>query len=73
MFNIREIKGKPRKLDSLPRRFFTKVPSGWKKGKTILTRKRFNTLLDRYYELRGWDRYGVPTKGKLNDLGLSLD
>jgi len=28
-------------------------------------------LLDRYYELRGWDYYGIPSADKLEDLGLS--
>jgi aldehyde:ferredoxin oxidoreductase len=27
-------------------------------------------MLDEYYEFRGWDRDGVPTKSKLSELGL---
>ncbi|HPC56201.1 MAG TPA: aldehyde ferredoxin oxidoreductase C-terminal domain-containing protein [Methanolinea sp.] len=28
-------------------------------------------LLDEYYELRGWDKNGVPTRQKLEELGLA--
>lgn len=28
-------------------------------------------LLDDYYKLRGWDKNGVPTKEKLEELNLS--
>lgn len=31
----------------------------------------FEGMLDRYYELRGWDRNGVPTSQTLDRLGLS--
>ena len=27
-------------------------------------------LLDAYYEFRGWDKNGIPTKEKLSELGL---
>jgi aldehyde:ferredoxin oxidoreductase len=29
-------------------------------------------FLDKYYELRGWSREGVPTPQKLEDLGLGF-
>ena len=33
----------------------------------------FRALLDRYYDLRGWDRQtGWPTREKLEELGLEL-
>jgi aldehyde:ferredoxin oxidoreductase len=28
-------------------------------------------LLDMYYEQRGWDQNGIPTKEKLAELGLA--
>jgi aldehyde:ferredoxin oxidoreductase len=27
-------------------------------------------MLDEYYAARGWDKHGVPTGGKLKELGL---
>ncbi len=30
----------------------------------------FEAMLDRYYRLRGWDSQGIPTDGKLHELGL---
>jgi len=30
----------------------------------------FESMLDRYYELRGWDSHGVPTEDKLEELGI---
>lgn len=31
---------------------------------------KFDKLLDEYYELRGWDRNGIPTAATLSSLGL---
>jgi len=31
----------------------------------------FSEMLDEYYAYRGWDQNGVPTKGKLDELGLA--
>jgi aldehyde:ferredoxin oxidoreductase len=37
----------------------------------MLDKKRFINLMDKYYELRGWDKTsGWPTKQKLEELGL---
>ena len=30
-----------------------------------------NKMLDAYYKLRGWDKNGIPTRQKLEELGLS--
>ena len=30
----------------------------------------FDTWIDRYYELKGWNREGVPTRKRLQELGL---
>jgi aldehyde:ferredoxin oxidoreductase len=53
-FNIRE--GLTQEDDTLPRRFF-KEPI---EEARILKREDFDRLLGEYYELRGWDRRGVP-------------
>jgi len=31
----------------------------------------FQKSLEEYYTLRGWNKNGIPTKGKLEELGLS--
>jgi aldehyde:ferredoxin oxidoreductase len=39
--------------------------------KQSLDRQEFLGLIDRFYELRGWDRHtGWPTRAKLLELGL---
>ena len=45
------------------------VPSGPHKGEKIDPHK-WEQMLDEYYQLRGWDKNGIPTKKKLNTLGL---
>lgn len=66
-FNIRE--GLSRKDDTLPNRF-TKdpMPHGPGKGQVV----DLKSMLDNYYELRGWDlKTGIPKKEKLRELGLA--
>ena len=65
LFNLRE--GKSRKDDILPDRVLNQpFPSGLSKGYKI----EFDDLLDEYYEVRGWTNEGIPTKEKLEELGL---
>ncbi|CAG0974194.1 MAG: aldehyde ferredoxin oxidoreductase family protein [Candidatus Methanoperedens sp.] len=53
--------GFSRKDDILPERFF----------KTDgIDRNEFEKSLDEYYLQRGWDEFGVPTGGKLRELGI---
>lgn len=59
LFNIGA--GFSRKDDTLPERFFERGG---------LDRKEFETALDEYYNLRGWDENGVPTKEKLKELDI---
>jgi aldehyde:ferredoxin oxidoreductase len=67
-FNVREGFGK--KDDTLPQRFFTEsVPEGPVKGHPIRPGD-FDTMLNEYYELSGWDENGVPKREKLLELGL---
>lgn len=68
-FNIRE--GFGRKDDTLPARFAEPMPEGNSKNQSI-TGQELDKLLDEYYALRGWDRNGIPTAGKLEELGLEL-
>ena len=66
LFNIKA--GLGRKDDTLPPRMLNDpVPSGFAKGGVV----ELDVLLPQYYELRGWDKEGVPTKEKLESLGLS--
>ncbi len=67
-FNARE--GLDRKADTLPEKMFKPLkggPSdGWK-----LDRDEFESSLDTYYKMSGWDvETGVPARPKLEELGL---
>lgn len=67
-FNARE--GMTRKDDYPPQRFFEPIPSGPGKG-DCWDRENFDTLLDEYYTLRGWDtETGLPRRSTLRRLGL---
>jgi aldehyde:ferredoxin oxidoreductase len=61
--------GASRKDDRLPDRFFEPLEGGLLKGRT-LDRSEFETSLDLYYDMHGWDRNGIPTPGKLVELGI---
>ncbi|GFP28284.1 aldehyde ferredoxin oxidoreductase C-terminal domain-containing protein, partial [Candidatus Hakubella thermalkaliphila] len=37
----------------------------------VLSEEDLETMLQTYYELRGWDKEGVPTQKKLSSLGLA--
>jgi len=65
-FNIRE--GFTRKDDTLPRRMFTEpLQGGIRDGEIV---RKPDAIIDEYYEARGWDRDGIPTKETLTRLGL---
>jgi aldehyde:ferredoxin oxidoreductase len=68
MFNVRE--GISRKDDVPPSRMFSRLTSGRYKGSQI-TPTEFNKMLDEYYELRGWNKNGIPTKRKLMELDIT--
>ena len=62
--------GVSRKDDTLPARFLEEpLPAGAAKGHFV-SREELDTMLDEYYTLRGWDKNGIPTKEKLEELGL---
>jgi len=63
--NVRS--GVRRKDDTVSKLFFQKTaPAPYQ----TLDPDRFNKWIDRYYELRGWNSEGIPTKQTLQELGL---
>jgi aldehyde:ferredoxin oxidoreductase len=66
--SVRE--GITRADDCLPERFFEPLEGGLLQGKA-LRHEDFEGALDLYYDILGWNREtGVPTSGKLVELGL---
>lgn len=60
-----------RKDDCLPDRLFEPLEGGILKG-IALDREEFESGLDLYYEMLGWDSVtGIPLPGKLAELGIS--
>ena len=58
------------RMDVPPDRWFEEpLPKGALKG-AKLDRKKYDNMLHVYYERRGWDEHGIPTKTTLNKLGL---
>jgi aldehyde:ferredoxin oxidoreductase len=68
LFNVRE--GYRRKEDYLPARMYEELGSAPDTEERI-TREGYEASLSEYYKLRGWDEEGIPTLGKLEELGLS--
>ena len=69
-FNVRE--GITRKDDTLPRRFMEPLVGGPTDGQAI-SQEELDSMLDSYYEICGWDKEsGIPTKERLNQLGLGF-
>lgn len=63
--------GNGRTYDYPPARSWEdKIPTGPGTGKGI-SREQVEELLNDYYDSRGWDRNGNPTRALLEDLGLS--
>lgn len=59
--------GLTRADDTLPPRLLNDpAPSGTAKGRVC----ELTTMLDEYYELRGWNQHGEPTEATINRLGL---
>lgn len=67
LFNVRE--GVSRADDVLPPRLSEPLPSGATAGE-IITPEDLSKMLDEYYQLRGWDKRGIPLPETLNKLGL---
>jgi aldehyde:ferredoxin oxidoreductase len=69
LINTRE--GLTRKDDTLPWKVMNQPISddGPVKG-AVVTPAELNLMLDDYYQARGYDKQGIPTKEKLQELGL---
>ena len=69
-FNVRE--GFGRKQDTLPKRMLTEpLHTREAKGEGQIVSHQ-DEFLDKYYQLRGWTKDGIPTAPKLKELGLDL-
>jgi len=67
-FNARE--GITRKDDVLPARLMEPLTEGLYKGQAI-PEAELESALDAYYQVRGWDKeFGIPTRSRLEQLGL---
>lgn len=67
LFLVRE--GIARKDDTVPQKFFRPWTHGPKAG-TKIEADPFEKLLDRYYDLHGWDRNGIPISESLRKLKI---
>ncbi|MBL7211847.1 MAG: aldehyde ferredoxin oxidoreductase family protein [Desulfobacteraceae bacterium] len=68
-FNVRE--GLTRADDTLPERLLTEPLKGGASKGHFISREELDQMLDEYYAERGWDvETGVPTREKLEELGL---
>jgi aldehyde:ferredoxin oxidoreductase len=66
----REIPQFGRTWDYPPDRWFEEPLSQGKMKGVKLDREKYDQMLSWYYELRGWDKNGIPTKETLDNLGL---
>jgi aldehyde:ferredoxin oxidoreductase len=65
LFNLKA--GFTKADDTLPERLLKEpLPNGPAKGMVV----QLDTMLNEYYEVRGWDESGVPTAEKLEELSL---
>ncbi len=67
-FNVRE--GLTRADDTLPERLLTEPLKGGAAKGHFISREELEKMLDEYYEARGWDKSGKPSRGKLHELGI---
>lgn len=68
LFNVRE--GFERDDDALPTRFTRPLKEGGPADGNAISEEEFETMLDEYYEQRGWTSDGVPTTETLERLGI---
>ncbi len=67
VLNLRE--GWSAASDTLPKRFFEAFESGPLAGREY-AREKFEAATREYYRQMGWDESGVPTRGRLRELGV---
>ncbi|RPJ11972.1 MAG: aldehyde ferredoxin oxidoreductase [Deltaproteobacteria bacterium] len=66
----REVPSFGRKWDYPPDRWFEEPQSEGKVKGMKVDREKYEQMLSWYYELRGWDQNGIPTRETLENLGL---
>ena len=66
LINLRD--GYGAKTDVLPKKMYQSAKEGFRAGKHI----PFDQLMKEYYEVRGWDEDGVPTKKTLKMLNVTI-
>ncbi|MCL5674447.1 MAG: hypothetical protein M1501_01715 [Candidatus Omnitrophica bacterium] len=67
-YNVRE--GLEIDNDILPERFYTEpVADGPRKG-DIINKSQFTMARKMFYEMMGWDKYGIPAQASIYDAGL---
>ncbi|MCL4439964.1 MAG: aldehyde ferredoxin oxidoreductase C-terminal domain-containing protein [Firmicutes bacterium] len=65
LFNVRE--GADRGLDTLPGRLLSEaLPDGPARGHVV----QLETMLNEYYDIRGWDQKGIPAADTIARLKL---
>ncbi len=69
LFNVRE--GVRKSDDVLPLRLSEPLSAGATAGE-VITKEDLNKMLDEYYQLRGWDKEGLPSLETLKRLGLNF-
>jgi aldehyde:ferredoxin oxidoreductase len=68
-FNVKA--GLTRDDDTLPERLMTEPLKGGASKGQLISPQDLKMMLDEYYKARGWDvKTGIPTKAKLQELGL---
>ncbi|MHC1591383.1 MAG: aldehyde ferredoxin oxidoreductase family protein [Candidatus Helarchaeales archaeon] len=75
-FNIRELayekKFTPKDYDMLPDRCYEEeLQSGATKGQKV-DKDKYIEMLENYYKARGWTTEGIPSKAKLEELGIGF-
>ena len=68
LFNIGE--GFSRKDDTFPKRLMTEAIKEGASAGQLISQADLDTMLDEYYEARGWTKDGSPTDAKLKELGI---
>ncbi|MEB3764690.1 MAG: aldehyde ferredoxin oxidoreductase C-terminal domain-containing protein, partial [Desulfurococcales archaeon] len=71
-FWIRELGDWSREMDKPPVKWFKQPLTKGPYAGAKLDKDKFEELLDHYYDLRGWDRRGVPKKETLEKLHLDF-
>ncbi|GAB6148013.1 aldehyde ferredoxin oxidoreductase family protein [Stetteria hydrogenophila] len=69
---VRELGGWSRSMDTPPARWFKEPLTKGPLTGARLDYDKYNELLDHYYDLRGWDRRGIPRRSTLERLGLGF-